>query len=168
MSDHRALLRDAVLSVPLPQSLRRRAAEAQDYWTAPNGERWASDSHLRDTVPGWDRIGPQHREMFEAFARGVGVDPQPARVLEWGCGGGANAVAFAPSAVEFIGVDVSPESLAACAKEVANVCSTPFTSVLVGVDSPEDASIRSLSRSTCSCACTSSNCCRARSTPSEC
>ncbi|MFC5993283.1 class I SAM-dependent methyltransferase, partial [Pseudonocardia hispaniensis] len=57
----------------------------------------------------------------------------------WGCGGGANAVAFAPQAREFIGVDVSPESLRECERQVARVCDTPFRPVLIDVAAPEAA-----------------------------
>jgi cyclopropane fatty-acyl-phospholipid synthase-like methyltransferase len=59
------------------------------------------------------------------------------RVLEWGCGGGANAVHLAPRAKEFIGVDVSADSLRECQRQVNSVCVTPFRPVLVTVAEPE-------------------------------
>ena len=61
------------------------------------------------------------------------------RVVEWGCGGGANAVHFAPRSDEFIGVDVVADTLAECTRQVAAVCETPFTPVLVEVADPEKA-----------------------------
>ena len=129
----------AVLRMPVPQTPARRAADAQRYWSAKDGDRWGSDSHVRGEVPGWEQIGLHHREMYADFARTIGVVPQGARVLEWGAGGGANAVAFAPMAEEFIAVDVSRPSLEECGRQVAAVCDTTYTPVLVGVDSPEDA-----------------------------
>jgi SAM-dependent methyltransferase len=135
----RERLRAVALSVPVPQSRRRRAAQAQDYWNASGGSRWAADAHVRGEVPGWDDIGRVHHEMFLTFARALEFDPMPPRVLEWGCGGGANAVAFAPEAQEFVGVDVSQELLERCGREIEAVCDTAYTPVLVGVDTPEDA-----------------------------
>jgi ubiquinone/menaquinone biosynthesis C-methylase UbiE len=131
-------LRTVVLSVPIPQSRKRRGAEAQQYWTDEDGARWASDSHVLGHVPGWERIGPEHREMFESFAHATQVDAKPRRVMEWGAGGGANAVAFAPQAEEFVAVDVSESLLDECKKRVTQVCATPFVALLVGVNSPED------------------------------
>jgi SAM-dependent methyltransferase len=135
----RERVRGVVLSVPVPQSKRGRAAEAQDYWNAQDGSRWAADAHIRGEVPGWDDIGRVHLEMYCTFARALEIDARPARVLEWGCGGGANAIAFAPQSKEFIGVDVSSDLLDECGRQVEGVCDTPYTPVLVGVDTPEDA-----------------------------
>ncbi|HET8663505.1 MAG TPA: class I SAM-dependent methyltransferase [Nocardioides sp.] len=131
-------LRTAILSVPIPQSVARRGAEAMEFWNNQEGPRWGSDTHTRGAVPGWETIGPEHRELFTRFAVACGVDTSPRRILEWGAGGGANAVAFAPHAQEFIAVDVSGSILEECRQRVADVCSTPFVPVLVGVNSPHD------------------------------
>ena len=77
--------------------------------------------------------------MLERGARAIGANRPWNRVLEWGCGGGANAVHFAPRAQEFIGVDVSDASLTECARQTAKVCDTPFQPVLVDVANPERA-----------------------------
>lgn len=61
------------------------------------------------------------------------------RVVEWGCGGDANAVHFAPRAEEFIGVDVSMEPLRECEKQVLAVCETPFRPIAIDVAEPEAA-----------------------------
>ena len=136
------LAKRGLLAVPVPQSPSRRAAHAAAYWdSAPeeDGQRWRADSHAKGAVPGWELIGPEHHAYFLDFARAVEADPRPARVLEWGAGGGANAVAFAPQAEEFIAVEVSPAALDECRRQVAAVCDTTFTPVLVPVDRPEAA-----------------------------
>ncbi|UOX88373.1 class I SAM-dependent methyltransferase [Amycolatopsis sp. FBCC-B4732] len=61
------------------------------------------------------------------------------RVLEWGCGGGANVVHFAPRTEEFVGVDISVETLQECEKQVAAVCGTPFRPIAIDVAQPETA-----------------------------
>jgi SAM-dependent methyltransferase len=71
--------------------------------------------------------------MFERFAacgNGLATD----RIVEWGVGGGANAVHFAPLAREFVAVDVAQESLDETERQVRRVCGTPVRSVLVGID----------------------------------
>ena len=135
------LAKRLLLAVPVPQSPRRRAADSAAYWAAAaeDGEQWRADSHAKDGVPGWELIGPEHLAYFLDFARAVDADPRPARVLEWGAGGGANAVSFAPRADEFIAVEVSTAALEECRAEVASVCDTTFTPVLVPVDRPEAA-----------------------------
>lgn len=77
--------------------------------------------------------------MFERLAR---VPRRPDRlrsILEWGCGGGANAVHFAPRGSSFVGVDISQESLDECARQVARTTSTPFQPILIDADDPEAA-----------------------------
>lgn len=69
----------------------------------------------------------------------LGSNAGSGRVVEWGCGGGANAVHFAPPAQELIGVDISQESLEECGRQVESVCSTPVRKVLVDVENPEAA-----------------------------
>ena len=56
-----------------------------------------------------------------------------------GCGGGANAVHFAPRAEEFVGVDVSSETLAECERQVTAACATACHAVEIEVGEPEKA-----------------------------
>ncbi|MFT4128021.1 MAG: class I SAM-dependent methyltransferase, partial [Gordonia sp. (in: high G+C Gram-positive bacteria)] len=69
----------------------------------------------------------------------TGRGPDLGRVVEWGSGGGANAVHFAPRATEFVSVDVSTENLDECARQTAAVCDTPVVSVRIDVGDPEAA-----------------------------
>lgn len=85
----------------------------------------------------WRRIGENHLAMLEEAAGSDGAGW--GRVVEWGCGGGANAVHLAPRCTEFIGVDVAPASLVECARQVESECDTPFRSVLIDVAEPEQA-----------------------------
>jgi polysaccharide pyruvyl transferase WcaK-like protein/SAM-dependent methyltransferase len=137
-------LQRALATVGAVQGEARIAGDAQAYWTESDGKRWRSESHWRDADAFaandvWSAIGRRHLEMVESGARSLGVEPRWDRVLEWGCGGGANAVHFAPRAGEFIGVEVSAETVAECGRQVAAVCDTPFRPVLVDVADPESA-----------------------------
>ena len=129
-------------TVGFRQSESRISGDAQAYWTNADGARWKADSHWPDAPVFaesnlWSRIGRQHLEMVVRGMRMVGFERPWDRVLEWGCGGGANAVHFAPRAKEFIAIDISAESLRECERQVNSVCDTPFRPVLVKVAEPE-------------------------------
>jgi SAM-dependent methyltransferase len=135
----------ALGSIGLRQSESRLSADSQAYWAAPPTDSSKARSHWRAAHSfaandRWHGIGRKHREMFDRAARTVGRPGPMGRVLEWGCGGGANAVHFAPAATEFIGVEISQDSLDECAAQLAEAApDTPFRPILVEVADPEDA-----------------------------
>lgn len=137
------LLQRTLSRVGLVQPESRISADAQEYWSDSGGARWKANSHWRDAPVFddggdlWSLLGRRHLEMFRRGIRLTGFDRPWDRVVEWGCGGGANAVHFARPAKEFVGVDVSADSLAECARQVAAHCDTPFRPVHVEVGSPE-------------------------------
>ncbi|MFC3452865.1 class I SAM-dependent methyltransferase [Amycolatopsis speibonae] len=136
------LLQRALATAGLRQPDSTIAADAQNYWRRPSGSHWAADSHWRDAPAFqdndlWDRIGADHLALFEAGTRLTSFTRPWDRVIEWGCGGGANAVHFAPRAKEFIGVDISRDSLEECGTQIAKVCDTAFRPVAVEVAAPE-------------------------------
>jgi SAM-dependent methyltransferase len=126
------------------QSEAAISSDSQDYWRSPDAGWWASNSHWRDApvfAGGdlWDRIGQRHLEMLEVVAGAAPSGTGWRRVVEWGCGGGANAVHIAPRCTEFIGVEVAPDSLEECRRQVGAVCQTPFRPILIDVADPEQA-----------------------------
>jgi SAM-dependent methyltransferase len=117
--------------------------DADSYWADTDGVAWQGNSHWRgaSTIGSddeWLSIGAEHLRLTRRLAPDV-FDGHRPRVVEWGAGGGANAVHFAPLATEFIATDVSDASLDECARQVASVCDTPFRSVLVDLADPEAA-----------------------------
>jgi SAM-dependent methyltransferase len=128
----------------LYQSPERLAADAQQYWTSGPNEVPAQNFHWRGSGmfqddAAWLAIGKDHFELYEAFARMVGFQRPARRVIEWGCGGGANAVHFAREAERFIGVDVSPDALQECERQLRSEGLSNFTPVLADVADPEPA-----------------------------
>jgi SAM-dependent methyltransferase len=121
----------------------RISSDAQRYWSAPKGASWWSNSHWRDgevfsDTDLWLQMGEQHVDLFDRGARAAGFSARCRRIVDWGCGGGANAVHFATRAQEeFVGVDVSSESAEECGRQVRAACDTPYRSVVVNVGSPE-------------------------------
>jgi SAM-dependent methyltransferase len=148
MNEAKGVVRDAVDRLPLPNALLGRrsdsriVSQSQRYWQHDRGYDWRGMSHMREDSPvagnTWHDIGDDHLALFTKLAKVVD-DYGMGRVVEWGCGGGANAAVFAPHCDEYIGVDVAETQLAESARQVAQVCDTQFTPILIDVGNPEAA-----------------------------
>jgi SAM-dependent methyltransferase len=124
------------------QRFRDRVAhQASKYWGTQHDDLWESNSHWRDALgdEAFTEVGDEHVAIFDRFAKALGAPVDGGTVLEWGCGGGANAVAFAPRAERFIGADISEESLAECERQVRRVCTTPVETRRIDLAAPERA-----------------------------
>jgi SAM-dependent methyltransferase len=128
----------------LAHSSGRLTRDASRYWSDERGSNWRDDSHWRsgskfEDTGLWATMGQEHLRLFQRL-RQTANDPAPIkRIIDWGCGGGANAVSFAPLAQELIGADVNAESIEECARQVALASPTPFVGVLVDIADPERA-----------------------------
>ena len=129
----------ALTRLGFKQSPKRLTADAQAYWAGGHGETWTANSHWRGGLAenDWQDIGTEHWSLWETFARAVGATGPLKRIVDWGCGGGANAVAFAPRCAEYIGADIVPASVQECEKQVAMTCDTPFNGVVIDAMQPE-------------------------------
>lgn len=136
--DGEDLAQRTLAAVGASQSSARINADAQAYWGEPDGRNWRSNSHWRDAFPDdlWSRMGEEHLAMFDRGARAVNFTRPWGRVVDWGCGGGANAVHFAPRAKEYVGVDISEDTLRECGEQLAS-CDTNYRPVVVDVADPE-------------------------------
>ena len=115
-------------------------SDADAYWRNTRQPGWQSNSHWRESVQHhWDRIGSSSLAIAERLARTTGQPLPGRRTVEWGAGGGANAVRFAPRCEEFVAVDIAQASLDECERQVALVTSTPVRKVLIDVAEPEKA-----------------------------
>ena len=115
---------------------------ATRYWSGEPGGQFRRDSHWQGTLEeaDWLELGRQHLELFHSFAGLLGVERPVQRVVEWGCGGGANAVHFAQEAEAFVGVDVSQASLDECARQLERAgLGERFQPVLIDLEHPERA-----------------------------
>jgi len=136
----RARGRDVLDRIGPKFSEQRVIAEATQYWSARADRAWEGNSHWRDGIPDqWEQVGRDHFALFGKLARVLDREPTIGTVVEWGSGGGANAVAFAPHADRFIAVDVVQASLDECESRTRAVCETPFLPVLIDVAAPEEA-----------------------------
>lgn len=119
------------------QSEARMTSDAQRYWRQTSTKH-ALNSHWRNAMePGaWEALGQFHRELFERFFPEHQGPRRLPRMLEWGCGGGANAIAFADLVEQFIGVDLSPESLEECGRQLAGY-DVRYTPQIVAAAQPD-------------------------------
>ena len=120
----------------------RIAGQAARYWSAPTGSAWEANSHWRNGIgdQAWLEVGDDHWKIYETFARALN-SPSPNTVMEWGAGGGANAVAFAPHAQRFIAADISEENLDECVRQVRATCTTPVETRRIDLTCPEQATV---------------------------
>jgi SAM-dependent methyltransferase len=123
--------------------------DAADYWGHPDGVPWQLNSHWREPFADqWETIGKESLAIAQQLARTLDSGLPSGRTIEWGAGGGANAIHFAPLCQEFVAVDVVEESLGECARQVRLVCDTPVSEVLISVEDPE-AAIASVGEQSC-------------------
>jgi len=125
----------------------RLGETAQAYWNDLSTPVRRQDAHWRghglfadDAV--WMSVGRGHLELLQRGLARHGEPLQASRVVEWGCGGGANAVHFGRGASAFYGVDLSAESLAECGRQMAGAGLAGFVPVQVEANRPRDALAR--------------------------
>jgi len=118
----------------------------QRYWSGghKDGRPFEDYSHWRGFGPWqdrerWLRLGRVHFEMFERLCLVTGIPRPVRRVVEWGSGGGANAVHFVREAEEFCGIEISEASLGECRRVLEEAGFRGFKPVLIQAESPEQA-----------------------------
>src|SRR4051812_40023904 len=87
--------------------------DAQRFWESksrhlPQLAHWRGAGVFADDAR-WLAWGKGHLDLYCDFARMLGVPTSVQRIIEWGSGGGANAIHFAPFAREYVGVEVTQE-----------------------------------------------------------
>jgi SAM-dependent methyltransferase len=134
-------------AVGLKQSQTKLITDSQQYWNNLSNKVFKQHSHWRgDGIfaddSRWLALGLEHLHLYEEFARVVGQKPPLRRIVEWGCGGGMNAVHFAPLTQEFCGIDISAASLEECGRQITAAGLNNFASVLIEAPDPEAALAR--------------------------
>lgn len=127
------------------QSEDELADAAMEYWNAGGaaGIDVGDYSHWRGAGPWrdharWLALGRVHLDMYARFVRYRGAG-SPRHIIEWGCGGGANAVHFAPEAETYWGIDIAASSLDECGQVLGESGFGGWKPVLVDAREPENA-----------------------------
>jgi SAM-dependent methyltransferase len=129
--------------LPLGQPESTIARDSQRYWRDTTSGDFKSNAHWRGAggLPdeNWLALGRQHLDLYHRLAPLTGLRPPVRRIVEWGCGGGSNAIHFATETDEFVGVDVSQPTLDECAATLCAAGLRNFVPVLIDVAQPESA-----------------------------
>ena len=125
------------------EPLETLAADAKSYWSQSAARPWVADmSHWRgrgrwsdDEV--WTAIGRDHVAMFRQLCLLANREAPVRTMLEWGPGGGANALAFSLHVQRIYGVDISAANLQECARQLAESRFRGFHAIEIEATQPE-------------------------------
>jgi SAM-dependent methyltransferase len=107
-----------------------------DYWSgSANYDRIKHDSHWRGSER-WYGVGEQHYKRLEHLYE-LSNSPKISSMIEWGPGGGVNAVRFLKEMDVFYGVDICQPNLDECNRQVIGHELKKFIPLLVDSDKPE-------------------------------
>lgn len=150
MQSARAMMRTCRTAVDVGRHLigwheseAKLTRDAQAYWDAPPPGQRETFAHWRDGFGEdgtWQSIGRENLAALDRLAPAAGFDGKLRRVVEWGCGGGANAVHFGTRCDTFYGVDITSHTLAECDRQMtAAGLGSKFHGVQIDAATPESA-----------------------------
>jgi cyclopropane fatty-acyl-phospholipid synthase-like methyltransferase len=93
--------------------------------------RWTNDRS-------WRAIGDENFHRFSQFCQRLEITHPPRVMLEWGPGGGANAVRFAREMEVYYGVDISRANLAECSRQLTNIKGCKSQLHMIDISHPEE------------------------------
>ena len=126
-----------------PESLNQLARDAGSYWSSSKQNEFLRDqSHWLGhgrfaNIETWKKIGVTSKGMVEQLCFLANRQEPIIRMIEWGPGGGSNAVSFAPNIKTFFGVDISEPNLMECGKQLEKIGFQDFRPVLINPSQPE-------------------------------
>jgi SAM-dependent methyltransferase len=131
-------------AIGFTEAEKKLIGDSQSYWNDPSGQSLKQNSHWRGMGifaddSRWLALGRENLRFYEEFARAVDLKHSIKRIVEWGCGGGMNAVHFGRLADEFYGIDISSSSLEECGRQMSAAGLSNFMPVLIDAADPEAA-----------------------------
>ena len=97
---------------------------------------WLGEGRWADEV-GWRRIGEEHFELHRTLLKLAGRREPIRTMMEWGQGGGANAIRFASDVSTYIGVDISDPNLKEVRRQLESRGHFNFRGILIDAAKPE-------------------------------
>lgn len=111
------------------------AMEAADLWSegrqsaaVRDMSHWEGEGRWADREA-WRAIGAVHFQMARELCAHVGLGWPIRRMIEWGPGGGSNAIAFSKVLESFTAVDISKPNLDECRRQLEAIPFGGFTPV---------------------------------------
>jgi 2-polyprenyl-3-methyl-5-hydroxy-6-metoxy-1,4-benzoquinol methylase len=135
---------DRVLtSMGFADSESKRIGDSKRFWTSQQDDDLQNQTHTRSGSAmrdgAWEQVGRDHLALFKQMLSAPGVvnvEPRYPSIVEWGVGGGSNAVAFSPLGQKFYGVDLTQEIVDEAAYQVAQSTGSPFVPVVLDMEHP--------------------------------
>jgi 2-polyprenyl-3-methyl-5-hydroxy-6-metoxy-1,4-benzoquinol methylase len=127
----------------LYESEDKLASDNQKYWNRDySNPDLAQDAHWKnkgkfEDHQRWLNLGKEHLDLILKYSSVLNFQLPVKQIVEWGCGGGANAVHFAPMTDKFIGIDITSESLDECNKQILECGFNNFHPILIDASDPE-------------------------------
>lgn len=127
----------------LYDSEKKLATDNQNYWNRDYSNpilaqdaHWKNNGIFKDNQR-WLSLGKEHLELILKYSSVLDFNFPVKKIVEWGCGGGANAIHFAPLTEKFVGIDITSESLAECGAQVLECGFNNFQPILIDATDPE-------------------------------
>ncbi len=125
----------------IPQPESRILRDAESFWNSghvrlPDDSHWLGKGRWTKEED-WIQIGKIHWNMFEKLCLLSGTAHPIQRMVEWGPGGGANAVTFCAEVQEFFGIDISEANLTECQHRLEALGFRGFSPIVVDIRHPE-------------------------------
>jgi hypothetical protein len=99
---------------------------------------WAGAGPWQDREK-WLALGRVHFDMYEQLCLFTGTRRPIGSAVEWGSGGGANAIHFVQEVQTFCGIEIARASLDECGRVLAEAGFQGFQPVLISAENPEQA-----------------------------
>lgn len=118
-------------------------ADAQAFWSGLSNQGGdGGPAHFRGQSifqedERWLAIGYNNLRILHRFLGSDWLTATPRRVVDWGCGGGTNAVHFGVGARSYYGVEITQASLDECGRQMQAARLDNFTPVLFDAAQPE-------------------------------
>ncbi|MDX1928093.1 MAG: class I SAM-dependent methyltransferase [Pirellulaceae bacterium] len=134
--------------IGFPQSDRKICSDAHTFWHNRSAKHFGVNSHWRgcgifsQDDDRWRSIGKQHLSLLLRMSSTLHVqnpskESRFGEILEWGCGGGSNAVALGAIADSFLAVDISQSSVDECLRQMQAHGLGNGTGIVVDIHQPE-------------------------------
>jgi hypothetical protein len=129
-------------SLVLRETENEIIADSQHYWEQSSHKKrgdahWRGKGVFEHDDERWLAIGRNNLDIFERLAGKHWLVAKPRHVVEWGSGGGANAVHFGRGAARYYGVDIDQASLDECRRQMLEANLENFVPVLFQASDPE-------------------------------
>jgi cyclopropane fatty-acyl-phospholipid synthase-like methyltransferase len=126
-----------------PQPLEVVVKDAAEYWSGSETgvdkrdmSHWLGEGRWADEAS-WRRIGEEHYELYKTLLTLAGRKAPIQTMMEWGQGGGANAIRFVNEVSTYLGVDISEPNLKECARQLESRGHHNFRGILIDALNPE-------------------------------